>query len=96
MLLTTGEAVDLLIKDIKNRPGSGLLIYSCISRGMTFGGDQFKEIELVREKLGAGVQSALNVPFMMAFSGGEICPTQVSDDKAINRFHNNAFIACLL
>ncbi|MCL2042718.1 MAG: FIST C-terminal domain-containing protein [Treponema sp.] len=96
VLLTTGEAVDLLLKDIKNRPGSGLLIYSCISRGMTFGGDQFREIELVREKLGSAVQPALNVPFMMAFSGGEICPTQVSDDKAINRFHNNAFIACLL
>ena len=89
VLLTTGEAVDLLLKDVKNATG-GLLIYSCISRGMVFGADQFKEIEFVRQKLGA------NVPFMMAFSGGEICPTQVSDDKAINRFHNNAFIACLL
>jgi hypothetical protein len=32
---------------------------------------------------------------MMAYSGGETCPTQVSDDKAINRFHNNAFVACV-
>ena len=89
VLLTTGEAVDLLLKDIKDNTG-GLLIYSCISRGMTFGAEQFREIEIVRQKIGA------SVPFMMAFSGGEICPTQVSDDKAINRFHNNAFIACLI
>ena len=89
VLLTTGKAIDLMLKDIKDNTG-GLLIYSCISRGMTFGADQFKEIEIVRQKIGA------SVPFMMAFSGGEICPTQVSDDKAINRFHNNAFIACLI
>ena len=89
VLLTTSQAIELLLKDIKDNTGC-LLIYSCISRCMTFGSEQFKEIELVRQKIGT------RLPFMMAFSGGEICPTQVSDDKAINRFHNNAFIACLL
>ena len=88
VLLTTSQAIDLLLKDIKGH--GGLLIYSCISRNMAFGADQFKEIELVNEKIGSAL------PFMMIFSGGEVCPTQVSDDKAINRFHNNAFIACLL
>ena len=88
VLLTTGEAINLMLKDINGK--TGLLIYSCISRGMTLGAEQFREIELVRQKLGS------SLPFMMAFSGGEFCPTQVSDDKAINRFHNNAFVACLL
>ena len=87
IMLTTGEAVDLLLKD--NAKASGMLIYSCIARGMTLGAEQFSEMELIQQKLEFGL------PFMMAFSGGEICPTQVSDDKAINRFHNNAFIACL-
>jgi hypothetical protein len=35
------------------------------------------------------------LPFLMAYSGGEICPTRVSEEKAINRFHNNAYVACL-
>ena len=89
VLHTTGDAIDQLLKDVNVNTG-GVLIYSCISRGMTFGADQFKEIELVTQKIGP------NLPFLMAFSGGEICPTQVSNDKAINRFHNNAFIACLI
>jgi hypothetical protein len=88
VLYTTEEALSLLLGDIMD--ASGVLMYSCISRGMTFGIEQFKEMELVRETIGE------SVPFLMAFSGGEICPTQVSDGKAINRFHNNAFIALLL
>jgi hypothetical protein len=88
VLLTTSKTVDLLLRDIEGH--SGLLIYSCVGRGMTLGAEQFKEIELVKQKVGS------TLPFMMAFSGGEICPTQVSAEKAINRFHNNAFIACLL
>ena len=88
VLLTTGESLDMIIKD--SGGASALLIYSCISRSMTLGAELYKELELINSKLGA------KLPFMAASSGGEICPTQVSDEKAINRFHNNAFIACLL
>ena len=88
VLLTTSEAVALLLKEINK--ASGLLIYSCIARGMVLGSEQFKEMEYIRQTVGE------TVPFMMVFSGGEICPTQVSEGKAINRFHNNAFVACLL
>ena len=87
ILLTTGQAIDQLLQYAPN--ASGLLVYSCIGRSMTLGAEQFSEVELVNQRIG-GV-----LPFMMAFSGGEICPTQVSDEKAINRFHNDAFIACL-
>ena len=87
VLHTTGEAVDLLLKDIQNR--SGLLIYSCIGRSMALGVEQFGEMEMVKRRIGSGL------PFMMTLSGGEICPTLVSGGKAINRFHNNAFIAFL-
>ena len=88
VILTTGIALDQMIGDL--RGASGALVYSCIARHMTLGAEQFKEVGLVDEKLGG------SLPFLMAGSGGEICPTQVSDYKAINRFHNNAFIACLI
>ena len=88
VILTTGRSLDMILEDING--ASALLAYSCVSRAMTLGSDQFKEMELVDQKIGA------KLPFMMANSGGEICPTQIFGNKAINRFHNNAFIACLI
>lgn len=87
VLVTTGEAAEKALADIAD--ASGLLIYSCISRNMSMGSDLLAELDLIRDKAGD------KLPFMMAYSGGEICPTRVSDDKAINRFHNNAFVACV-
>jgi hypothetical protein len=68
---------------------SCLLIYSCISRSMSLGADQSMELDLIKGKVSG------KLPFMMAYSGGEICPTLISEEKATNRFHNNAFIACV-
>ena len=87
ILLTSGEAIDSILDSCEGSPA--LLVYSCVGRSMTLGADQFKEMELLDEKIGA------RLPYLMATSGGEICPTQISEEKAINRFHNNAFIACL-
>jgi len=88
VLLTSEQAADLILGDIEG--ASGLLIYSCIARSMVLIGEhQYSEIDLINKK------TAGKLPFMMAYSGGEFCPTQDSNNKAINRFHNNAFIACL-
>ena len=87
ILLTTKQAVDKMLRDIEG--ASGLLVYSCVSRSMALGLDQYGEMKLIDDKVSE------RLPFLMASSGGEICPTRVSKDKAINRFHNNAFIACL-
>ncbi|MCL2045599.1 MAG: FIST C-terminal domain-containing protein [Oscillospiraceae bacterium] len=88
VMLTTGVAMEQILDNIEN--ASLVLIYSCIGRSMTLGSEQFKEIELIDRCLKG------KVPFMVAYSGGEICPAQIMDAKAVNRFHNNAFIACIL
>jgi len=88
VMLTTGEAVDMALNDIDG--ASALLFYSCVSRSMILGSEQFKEMELIDQKFGG------KLPFMMASSGGEICPVRISEIKAVNRFQNNAFIACLI
>ncbi|MCL2719199.1 MAG: FIST C-terminal domain-containing protein, partial [Lachnospiraceae bacterium] len=88
VVLTTGEAVGKIAEDISG--ASLLLAYSCISRSMTMGSDIYREMEILKEKISG------SLPFMMASSGGEICPTQILNGKATNRFHNNAFIACVL
>ena len=90
VILTTCASLDMIAKDIESSNASALLIYTCISRGMTLGSEQYKELELIDMKIGK------KIPFYAANSGGEICPTQISNEIAINRFHNNAFIACLI
>lgn len=67
-----------------------MLAYSCISRSMALGSDFLAELEEVRRTIGA------QTTFMMAYSGGEYCPTELSAQGAVNRFHNNALIICLL
>ncbi|GHU62567.1 hypothetical protein AGMMS49983_04260 [Clostridia bacterium] len=89
VLLTTGNTMDQALEE--GSGANGMLIYSCISRNMSLGGDQLLELELVLGKNSA----AHDIPCLMAYSGGEMCPTQVSTGKAVNRFHNNTFIVCV-
>ena len=87
VLQTTEQTVDQMLQEVQG--ASGALIYSCITRSMALGSDQYGEMALVDNK----TQGKL--PFMMVCSGGEICPTQIASNKAINRFHNNTFVACV-
>jgi hypothetical protein len=87
VLLTTRKAIQTALS--RNPAPSGMLIYSCISRSMSLGSDLLAELELIQKEAGA------KAPFMMAYSGGENCPTEVNESSAINRFHNNAFILCV-
>ena len=88
VLLTTGSAIEKALGD--NGDCSLFLIYSCVSRSMSLGSDSNAELNMVRDMLHD------KLPFMMSYSGGEICPTQVSQHIAINRFHNNTIIICAL
>ena len=87
VLLTTGKAVHRAIEE--NPDCNGMLMYSCISRNMSLIGDILAEADIVSEKAG-------DCPFMMVYSGGEMCPTTVGSAGAINRFHNNTFILCII
>jgi hypothetical protein len=88
VLLTSGKVLAEAFAD--SPEPAGFLIYSCIARGMTLGSDFLAEIELVRKEVGG------KAPFLIAYSGGEICPTLFTKDTAVNRFHNNTFILCAL
>ncbi len=85
VLLTTGNAVK---QALDNKNASTVLMYSCISRNMSLSGDMFAEMETVSNLLES------NANYMMAYSGGEICPTVTSTNITTNRFHNNTFVLC--
>jgi hypothetical protein len=87
VLRTAGNLIERALKETDNP--SVLLGYSCISRSMSLGSDIFAEIDLILKGIN-GKAAAL-----IAYSGGEICPTRINAAAAVNRFHNNTFILCV-
>jgi hypothetical protein len=87
VLLTTGNSLKQALEE--TAAPSAVIGYSCISRSMTLGSDLFAEIDLIQHEI------AQKIPVFFAYSGGEICPTQINSQVAINRFHNNTFILCI-
>ena len=77
------------ILDIKDRQAT--LLLPCITRYMMLAPDQESELRMIEEKL-----ANTGNPFVMGYSGGEICPMHGSDGKLHNRFHNYTFCACIL
>ncbi len=91
-LETTRVVVDGVLAQIAeddSKP-SVLLLYSCIARSIALGSEYLLELEQVQQQIGGAL------PFMMAYSGGEYCPTELAQSGAVNRFHNNALIVCAL
>ena len=66
------------------------LIYSCIVRRTVLISNPQIELETVRKAI------RQDIPHMMAYAGGEICPHPLASNTVINRFHNFSLIACLL
>ena len=88
VIFTLEQTADEIANALSN--ANGLLAYTCIARCVTLGSNQYDEIKKLNEKI------AGKIPFMMTSSGGEICPFYTINGQAVNRVHNNAFVACLL
>jgi hypothetical protein len=64
-------------------------ILSCASRSMLLGAESLDEIHMVREITG-------NLPFLMAYAGGEICPLTLEDGTMLSHFQTGAFVICVI
>jgi hypothetical protein len=64
-------------------------IFSCASRSMLLGAESLDEVHMVRETIG-------DLPFLMAYAGGEICPLVRKDGSVFSHFQNGAFIVCVV
>lgn len=67
------------------------LLFPCVTRYIMLAPEQERELALIEESLGKS-----GSPFMMGYSGGEICPMAGPDGTLRNRFHNYTFSACIL
>lgn len=86
VLLTTANT---LKKAMEAKNLHNMLIYSCVSRSVSLGGEILAELELMQNTIGQ------RFSYMAAYSGGELCPTLLRGQAATNRFHNNAFTVCV-
>jgi len=86
---TSQKIIDDVQKGLSPR-SSALILFSCVGRNYALGVRTGDEMEKVNRLLDN------KIPFVMAYSGGEICPLYDRGNKLKNRFHNDTIIACLL
>jgi hypothetical protein len=85
IIATTREGVGRLMGSGRT---DGLLMLPCVTRYVMLAPDQDSEMKLVANMVGD------TVPFMLGYSGGEVCPVKDGAGRWQNRFHNYTFSAC--
>ena len=88
ILSSTGTGIERIINSKKR---NGVLFLPCISRYLMLAPNQSDEMALLIEKVGNGSL----MPFMIGYSGGELCPVRDEGGVLRNRFHNYTFTACV-
>lgn len=81
-------ARNVLEKEFKHRKVNGAIIFSCGSRYLSLGVDAEVEMEIVKEIMG-------DIPFIISYTSGEICPTFNDGRGYVNNFHNFTMAVCL-
>ena len=88
ILSSSEEGINRILNSKKR---NGVLFLPCISRYLMLAPNQSDELALIISKM----ENGKVMPFMIGYSGGELCP--VRNEKGIlqNRFHNYTFTACV-
>jgi hypothetical protein len=83
-------ARQILEKAVQNkRDKQFAVILSCASRSVLLGAESLDEIHMIREAIG-------DLPFLMMYAGGEICPLVRDNGEVFSHFQNGAFIICVI
>jgi hypothetical protein len=72
-----------------NGERSAAFVVCCGTRVAVLGADSLAEVDLLREAAG-------DMPFLLGYAAGEICPLPFGDKRVSNRFHNQSFTMCIL
>ena len=89
ILATTGRGLSQVINSSKK---DAALFLPCISRYLMLAPNQTDELSLIIDKM----ENGNLMPFMIGYSGGELCPVKDEEGILRNRFHNYTFTACVL
>lgn len=70
---------------------NGVLMFPCIIRRMmVMEESSLCELEAARDNMNP------EIPFMMGYAGGEICPTSIQNGIPANRFHNYSLVVLII
>ncbi|MCL2767904.1 MAG: FIST C-terminal domain-containing protein, partial [Synergistaceae bacterium] len=70
---------------------NGILLFSCIARRMMIMCvNPLRELEIARDTISP------DIPFMMGYACGEICPILIKDGVPYNRFHNYSLVILVI
>jgi len=88
VITTTREKV----RQVNELPDvNGVLLFSCIVRRIvSMRENSLLELEAARDEIHP------DIPFMMGYAGGEICPTLVKDGAPTNRYHNYTLVILVI
>ena len=86
-IITSAE--EGLKKLLETGKKNGILMLPCVTRYVMLTTNQNGEMELAARSI------RNSIPFMLGYSGGEICPVRDSSGRYRNRFHNYTFSACI-
>jgi hypothetical protein len=81
------------IEQINTLPdANGALLFPCVVRRMPLMGIQksLSELQIAKETIRS------DIPFMMGYSGGQICPTSIRDGIPVNRFQSYSLIILVI
>ena len=88
VIASSSEGLDRTIKTNKR---NGALFLPCISRYLMLAPNHSDEMNLITKKM----ENGKIMPFMVGYSGGELCPVRDEAGVLQNRFHNYTFTACV-
>jgi len=71
---------------------NGVLLFPCVIRRAILIGTNKPLLELENAKEAI----SQNIPFMMGYAGGEICPTSIREGVPVNRFHNYSLVILIV
>jgi hypothetical protein len=84
------ESAEQLVQEIRESGGKGgIIIFSCFLRNIVLGGNSLAEIELIQKRF-----SGFPSPYLLLYSGGELCPVYTGNETTVNRSYQYALIAC--
>jgi hypothetical protein len=66
------------------------LMYSCFARNIMLGTNYLDELRIIADIMEG------SMPYLCAYAGGELCPTESGGGEMVNSIHNFTFIICVL
>ena len=88
----TATAAESAARLLKCGRRNGALILPCVTRYVMQTPNHNGEIELIADRL----ENGKIMPYMVGYSGGELCPVRDESGVLQNRFHGFTFSACVL